>query len=438
MLWKNPVGPNGPRRGTVVVLVAILLVVLLGILAIALDGGVLLDDRRRLQGVADAAAQAAANELFRNYPTITSSSSSAADPGGTAAAAALASAAENGYPNGGAVNVTVNIPPTSGPFTGQRGMAEVILTYQQPRFFSRIWGSTDLTVSARAVGRGLWKESKIGILVLDPTQQNSLDASGTGGVTVTGGASVIVDSNDPASAARVTGGGGISAPDFEITGGANGPLNGVVHTGQQPQPDPLRNLPVPAVPPDGTMTVVNLGQGNKQYTLTPGRYNNLPNFSAGDVVILKQASAGNGGIYYLDGGGLKSTGATIIMDPLTTGGVMLYNHPSSSSSNQQIQITGNASGTVSLSPLTSGPYAGILLWEDRTSTVPLSISGNGTFNLLGTFYAANAQLQIQGNGNATIGSQYISRTLSLSGNGNIHIDYSDNNTARTRFVGLVE
>ena len=47
------------------------------------------------------------------------------------------------------------------------------------------------------------------------------------------------------------------------------------------------------------------------------------------MVILQQASASSaGGIYYLDGGGFNSPGATIKMDTATSGGVMLYNNPS--------------------------------------------------------------------------------------------------------------
>src|SRR5205823_3298500 len=136
------------------------------------------------------------------------------------------------------------------------------------------------------------------------------------------------------------------------------------------------------VPADGTMTTLNLGTGNKLYTLTPGRYTNLPTFNSGDIVMFKQASANNvGGVFYIAGGGFKSTGASILMDPTTTGGVMIYNAPQSSSNSQQVQISGNSSGTVNLSPLTSSAYAGLLMWQDRTSTVPLSISGNGNFNL---------------------------------------------------------
>jgi Flp pilus assembly protein TadG len=57
------------RSGAVIVLVALCLIAMLGIVAISLDGGFLLDQRRRLQSAADAAALAAAIDLYINYPT---------------------------------------------------------------------------------------------------------------------------------------------------------------------------------------------------------------------------------------------------------------------------------------------------------------------------------------------------------------------------------
>ena len=53
--------------GTVTVLVAICLTAILGVVGIALDGGMMLDNRRRVQATADAAALAAASDLLANY-----------------------------------------------------------------------------------------------------------------------------------------------------------------------------------------------------------------------------------------------------------------------------------------------------------------------------------------------------------------------------------
>jgi hypothetical protein len=431
-------GRKHSRRGSVIVLTALLLIGLIGVVALAVDGGLLLDNRRRVQAAADAAAMAAAGQLFYNYAAISTRPPALYDPGSHAVTAARAIAKDNGFVNDGKTSkVDVHIPPKTGPFTGQRGYAEVIVTYFQPRYFSSIWNKHALAVSARSVALGRWGGSGTGVLVLDPRQQYALDASGGGAVAVTGGASMIVNS-DHNAAARATGGGQLTAPRFRITGNYIGALNGLAETGVAPTPDPLRYLPQPAAPPHGVMTTKNKGK-NKRYFLTPGRYGNLPNFTSGDDVVFAQASANSaGGIYYIDGGGIVSTGANMMLDPDTTGGIMIFNAPRSSANSNQISISGNSSGIVKLQPLTSGPYAGILFFQDRASTVPLSISGNGDFNLKGTFYAANAQLQITGNGNATVGSQYISRTLSLSGNGSILIDYSDDYTGRQRDVRLME
>ena len=134
---------------------------------------------------------------------------------------------------------------------------------------------------------------------------------------------------------------------------------------------------------------------------------------------------------------------------------MIYNSPTSTADSQKIQITGNALGTVNLSPLTSGPYAGMMLWQDRASSVPVLVEGNGSFSVLGTFYTPNALLNINGNGGtitgftdsvgniipagtSEIGSQYVSNQLAIGGNGNIKINYSGPFIARTRIITLVE
>jgi hypothetical protein len=172
-------------------------------------------------------------------------------------------------------------------------------------------------------------------------------------------------------------------------------------------------------------------------------------------VILKQASYGGKGIYYLDGGGFKSTGATVTMDTTTTGGVMLYNAPRSASMSEKIQITGNSAGKFELGPLTDGAYAGMLLRQDRTSTVDLLVEGNGELTMRRTSYAAKAKLNINGNGDplsgfyldgqgkkifgaSRIGSQFIAGNLSVGGNGNIVIIYNGPDVARTRVIALVE
>src|SRR5688572_8078904 len=103
------------RRGNVTVVGVVCITMLLGIVAVAMDGGLVQDNKRRIQNAADAAAIAAANKLFKHYPTILSTST--ADPGGYASTAAFNSTELNGFKhNGNDTTVVVSIPPATGPF----------------------------------------------------------------------------------------------------------------------------------------------------------------------------------------------------------------------------------------------------------------------------------------------------------------------------------
>jgi uncharacterized membrane protein len=180
-MYQRRPNHRGPREGKVVVLVAVSLIALLGVVAIALEGGLLFDHRRHVQASADAAALAAAESLFANYQQYQGKDTS----GKAADAAAKASAAGNGYANDGLRStVTTAIPPTTGPHANKDGYAEVTIVYNQPRYFSRIFGNTDLPVRGRAIARGSWSAAKMGILVLDLHEPESLKANGGGTVTV--------------------------------------------------------------------------------------------------------------------------------------------------------------------------------------------------------------------------------------------------------------
>jgi hypothetical protein len=100
--------------------------------------------------------------------------------------------------------------------------------------------------------------------------------------------------------------------------------------------------------------------------------------------------------------------------------VMIYNDGGSGSA---INISGNSN--VTLTPETTGPYAGITLFQVPTSPAPaspfqISITGNGAINISGTIYGADTNLKIAGNG-SQIGSQLIVSTLTLGGNGAVSV-----------------
>jgi hypothetical protein len=448
-----------PRSGKVLVLLAFSLIAVVGAVALAADGGLMLDNRRQVQSAADAAALAAAIDLFTNYQT-----NQGTDPQGTAAARAQEAASAQGFTNGvNGVSVQVNIPPQSGDHVGLAGHAEVIVNYPQPRYFGGVFGSSATNISARAVARGrLWR-FQTGILVLDLTASESLKVNGTGSVYVNG-ADVIVNSTN--SQAVGGDGQGTTLTDvggaFDLSGGikTNTNIAGTINYNRIPTPDPLAYLPEPSLPsvsisvkgmsPNSSaaqpyLQALNLTakQVNGQvYVLDPGRYDNLPNFTNGDVVILKQASDNSSqqGVYYLNGSGFTTNGATVVMDPTgaTTGGLMLFNNPGNNSNSSGISISG---GVVNLAPPTSGTYQGISIFQTRSATQTMSITGQGGTQITGTFYVPNASMQITGSSTTTldvIGSQYISDTLQAGGNGTYAVNWDPNKTAPLRQLGLVE
>ncbi len=417
---------TGSRRGFVVVFVAVCMVALFSVIALAVDGGMLMTERRHAYATADAAAMAAAADLYDNFWTY-----SGKDPTGTAKASALKTAAGNGYlENGPRTTVTVNIPPKSGRYTGLDGYAEVLVEYRQPRAFSVFMGSGDLPVPARAVALGMPVAADVGILVLDPDDKGALNSHGSGLSSVKD-TPVVVNSNHPDAAAIASGGGNLASPDFYITGGydttGGGQFIGDIHTGVPPMEDPLAYLP----PPDpNEMTV----QSTRKVQYTQGTADLLPGVYKGGISVSGVGSLNLApGIYYMDGGGFSFSGQGNLFGE----GVMIYSNPGNGNSGG-ISVTGQ--GSMVISAPTSGPYQGITFWQDRTSTVTGEVSGTGgKTDITGTFYFAGALLKISGNGGvANIGSQYISNLLDLGGNGGINIQWNPYTVARKRSIYLVE
>jgi len=194
--------PAGHRRtGIVAVLIAVCLVVILAMAAISLDGGSLLAERQRSQAAADAAAMAAATDLYYKYYTNFGN-----DPQGTAKASAVSTAAANGFGNDGTTNtVTVNIPPETGDYVGLPGYVEVRVQFNFQRGFSNIFSRGSIPVRGRAVARGSPTAFQAGILCLDPTLKGALNSQGGGHVKVVN-AGIIDDSNN--GSAAIAGGGG--------------------------------------------------------------------------------------------------------------------------------------------------------------------------------------------------------------------------------------
>jgi hypothetical protein len=403
------------RRGNIVALVALSLTAILGVVAIALDGGLLLDNHRSVQAAADAAALAAADDLFAHY-----GQNSGLDPNNTASGSATSTASANGYSNDGVTSVvTVNIPPSTGSFKGKAGYAEVIIQYNQKRGFSSIFGSGDLPVTARAVASG--KPGTLGILILDPHLQGALEIRGT--VNLLNGGQLYSNSdnttpNDAASAGAtgsvyvgsgitVTAGGINVLKSLVADGTVTYTNNGGLKYYTTPVPDPLANIPEPTttgLTNQGSVTVTS------NTTLNPGVYNNITiGTSGGGSVPTVTLSAGiyyiaNGGSFTLNSGTLQGTGVMIVNNTQQDT-VFGWTNPATGTINLSppvINADGTNSGGTWPTGTSAATYAGISMWVPRSWTQEVHFQSDHNATISGTWYAQGAEYDIRANGSSVV------------------------------------
>jgi parallel beta-helix repeat protein len=263
----------------------------------------------------------------------------------------------------------------------------------------------------------------------------ALNSSASGAVSVTDNASIniagllLVDSRS-SNALQAGGNGQVTASAIQVVGGAS--TSGSAHfsvapvTGVASVFDPEAGL---AIPTGGTSQgSVNLS-GNSSRTINPGVYSQIKVSGNGNLTM-------NPGVYVIAGGGFSVTGNASV----SGNGVLIYNagsnYPNASGNFGGITLSGN--GTINLSAPSTGPYAGIVIFQSRDNTRAISLSGNAAAGLNGgLIYAPQALLNFSGNAQLTH-SPLIVGQLQLSGNGSCSLtDGSDstNNTAGQLLAG---
>ena len=189
-------------------------------------------------------------------------------------------------------------------------------------------------------------------------------------------------------------------------------------------PDPYRNVAAPTVPL-ACATNGELGQllTNPHQTRSP-KASSDPTFNkaycgGGNIQGTTNLSAG---VYVLSGGNWKvNSGAE-----LNGGNVTLY-----LTNGATLDINGGA--TIDMSAPLSGPYAGLLVFFDRTNTGSSKINGGSNFSMVGAIYGAKQNIEFTGN---TTGSgpgectQVIGYTVSMTGNSDFDTDCSNSGTTQ--------
>jgi Flp pilus assembly protein TadG len=461
-----------PRAGMTLILFAILAPVLVGIVGLVVDAGLLMAAHRQAQNGADAAAVAAAMDLYRG------STSS------TALATANSFLADNGLGvtlalNAGASNA-LNIPPQSGGYAGLANYVEAVVAVNVQTLLIQVLPGVNQTnqITARAVAGWETVGAGEGAVVLDPTAAPGLAVKSNNSRLIVNGTVVVnsqgsgvdqygnaVQGSYAQPAVATSGPNTVPAPivatQLQVVGGVDtidniraydpafGPTNFYdPSNAERPvfarapiAPDPLASLPVPSTSNGvknvyykylggGAWTTANSAQTVKLtdkdqgVVFNPGIYDSIS--------ITNNASASfNPGIYVLQGS--KGNAAlTINGTPTVTGnGVMFYNPGNGISINgSQITFTPYSNGP-------NDPFTGLVIYQDRSNGSTMSVAGNSNqLNLTGTVYAKTAQVDLAGTGK--FNAQFIVGSMQISGGATVTINAGGKDFGRANLVFLVE
>ena len=277
-----------------------------------------------------------------------------------------------------------------------------------PTLFTAVLGKTWMLVSSRATGAIFKPASGACVYALDPAAASAIDLNGGAIVNATCG---VWDNSSSATALTCSNNTTLNAGSAAITvhGGAScsGTVTPAPTTYQSAATDPFASVPAPADKNRCDYTGISAGQ-----SIT------VP--SDGTVEVCGDISLkGNGtttlpsALYYVKNGNLdwqngsiSGTGVTIFMTGTSPG---------------TIKINGNM--TVNLSAPTSGPYEGLVIYQDRTLTAPPSHTFNGGagMNFNGSIYLPGSAVTYAG-GSSTSITALIADTIEFTGNSTFGVD----------------
>lgn len=401
---------GGDRRGSVAIMAALLMPVLVLAMGLGAETGYHYMTQRNLQNAADLAAHAGGVRLR------------AGDAKAAIDAAALHVATDSGFiPAMG--TFTLYTPPTTGPNAGNARSVEVLLTRDQPRFFSALITSEPVPIGARAVATVLESTSSACVLALSRTAPRAITISGSTDVSVLG---CDVASNSNASDAfwMANSSASLATNCVYSVGGAISSSNltlGGCDAAREYQPvvsDPYAHIGEPslAIP----------CEANTNVTVFTPIYAHPSGVNAmricGGLDIKKQVTF-QPGLYIIDGGDLTMNGNGTATDAgLTVQGATFF-----LAGNARMKLTGN--GSLDLNAPTSGPFNGILIFGSRSQTgLVHEMRGNTGSTSQGAIYLPTSAVSFSGNSTVNNGcTQIIGLTVEFTGSSTLRSSCTTDN-----------
>lgn len=402
------------ERGAAAVYVALVLPALVGAGGLAVDVASWYVTKRTMQTGVDAAAYAAALDLGRQgldqAPDLTSMQAVADDAAGR---------------NGIVTAVTLNVPPLSGPATGDPQSVEVIATQPAPVYFTGLFLAAAPPITARAVAKAVVSDACVW----------SLHPSARGALTVSGGAEVdlncgMVVNSVHEEAIDQSGTSCLSATSISVGGRYSGDCVSPEPEVETPNyGDPLSVLEEPSFGGCDHNSKVSVSSG-ESVTLTPGVY--CKGISINGEVVFEP------GLYVLDGVGLDiQSDAVVSNDENAFGGVTFY---LTGNGSKYADVKVAAGSEVTLTPVTNGTLPNVLLFQDRAAKNGQSkLTGQSKMHLRGIIYFANSEVEFTGGSTVDRAEiLLVASTLKFTGNAYLNADYAQSLLPEQYYARFVE
>jgi hypothetical protein len=125
------------------------------------------------------------------------------------------------------------------------------------------------------------------------------------------------------------------------------------------------------------------------------------------------------GIYYFTG---SRAGISVQNSTITGSGVLLY-------FTNGAKLSMGPNSNLDVSPMTSGPYANLLIWQDKSDNATISLQGNAddSNGLPGVLYAPGADINLGGSPNF-FAENVLAQSVSCNGTGSYNISYTQQPT----------
>lgn len=386
------------ERGQALIVIVFAILGLVGITALAVDGGNAFLQTRRAQNAADAVALGAALARIRI--------------GSSWVESAYQMAADQGYDNDGITNtVQIFSPPSSGNYEGNIEYIQVIITVHTPTYIAGAIGIEQTTTRVQAITRTktpVIAEILSGNAVISLAPESDCDnhkafwIHGEATLDISN-AGVFVNSNNETCALIQQGSGSIRIEEGDITvvGGADIQKLELFTPYPETGAVPISYPPPFMMPKFGCNREAIVSADGS--TMSPGSWGEV--FPPPGVHFLES------GIYCLDDDFVVSgnlSGSNVVFKV------------------EHGDVRWNSGAEIDLGAPTGGELAGLLIYLplDNHSRVVLNAGENSSIR--GTILAPGADVRINGNESSSgFHSQIIGYRIEADGNSNVVIKYLD-------------